>query len=108
MCVHVLVQASLYMNVHTRPYRVTLTPSHSLSVLRHNDQAHFLSAEVSSWFWDTDLLQSMLRQVQKPIWGRLLWEQQAKQLFWELRSDSSVGKLLNRGQREITLYSLNE
>ena len=44
-------------------FSVVLTKSHSLHVLRHNDRAFCLSAEISQWFWDSDLLQSMLRQV---------------------------------------------
>ena len=44
-------------------YRCQLTPQHCLHVLRHSNRAYVLSPQVSRWFWDTDLLQSMLRQV---------------------------------------------
>ena len=84
--------------------RVTLTSDHSLCVLRHKNHAHFLSAEVSKWFWEGDLLQSKLRQVQKPVWGRLLWEQQARPLFRELRDGGHCEEVL----KLINIYSLEE
>ena len=44
-------------------YRCQLTRDHSLHILHHSNGAYVLSLQVSEWFWDSDLLQSMLRQV---------------------------------------------
>ena len=132
-------------------FSVVLTKSHSLHVLRHNDRAFCLSAEISQWFWDSDLLQSMLRQVhllvavvsthtgtppsgcgihthtwvqtcvhicplipspltcsqvQKPVWGLLVQERRAPQLFQCLKR--TPASRFVRYQREVTVYALDE
>ena len=75
--------------------------------MRHDDKAYVLSAEVSEWFWESDLLQSMLRQVQKPCWGLLMTEKKNKKLFQTLRRVQFTSKfVLNRQQ--VTLYALEE
>ncbi len=89
-------------------HRVELTSDHTIHVLCYNDHAHFMSAEVSLWLWESDQLQLKLRQVSKPVWGRLLREQQARQLFRELRSDKGTRVFLKRGQRDVNIYNLEE
>ena len=89
-------------------YRVIFTSEHTLHILSQSGHAYFLSAEVSSWFWESDLLQTKLRLASKSIWGRLLREQQAQHLFEDLRRDENTRVFLRRGRREITLYNLEE
>lgn len=92
-------------------HRVVLTADSTdftLHVLCYNDHAHFLSAEVALWFWESDVLQSELRRAQRSVWGRILQEHQARALFQELRSTKETCRFLRRGQRSITVYDLEE
>ncbi|CAI8039064.1 hypothetical protein GBAR_LOCUS21727, partial [Geodia barretti] len=86
-----------------------LTTDRSLHVVQYNSRAYILSPQVSEWFWDTDLLQSMLRQVQnaRPVWGLVLQEHRAKDLFREMKRDPQLRALLY-GCCEVTIYALED
>lgn len=66
--------------------RVQLTPMHTIHVLNHCHKALVLSHEVSSWFWESDKLKSMLQQSwsSKQIWAQVLTKGCAPELFKEL------------------------
>ena len=87
--------------------RVHLTDDYSLSVIRHDDKAYFLSSEVSEWFWESDLLQSMLRQVHNPCWGLLMTEKKNKKLFQTLRRVHFTSRFV-LSRQQVTIYSLEE
>ena len=110
VCMHTLLTRLMSLHIHTSvrgPHRVRLTHDHSLSVLRHNDKAYFISSEVSEWFWESDLLQSMLRQIQKPCWGLFLTEKKNKKLFQTLRRVQVTSRFV-LSRQQITVYSLEE
>ena len=108
-CVCVCEQSiDIDVSLPTLPcHRVRLTVDYSLCVLRHDDKAYFLSSEVSEWFWECDLLQSMLRQVQKPCWGLIITEKKNKKLFQTLRRVHFTSRFI-LSRQQITVYALEE
>ena len=89
-------------------YRISLDATHSLHLIRYNDNVYTFSNEISSWFWECDLLQYKLHKIPHSPCGVLLYRQKVPSIFEQLKklNNPLFAEALEIGQ--ILLYSLEE
>ena len=89
-------------------HRIDLPSPYTLHLLRYMNQPCIMSKEISSWFWEADLLQFHLKKTSNKFPNVTLHRESVPNLFQALVESQSPLLWEALGINTITLYSLKE
>ncbi|XP_060065755.1 uncharacterized protein LOC132546077 [Ylistrum balloti] len=83
---------------------IQLTGEHIVNLINLNDTAYLMSGEISGFFWEADILTSMLEQQNIPVSRLTLRQDKYPEVFEDLRQ---CGVFQDNEKKSISLYELN-
>ncbi|XP_066293726.1 tudor domain-containing protein 5-like isoform X2 [Branchiostoma lanceolatum] len=87
--------------------QVQLTDEHHISIIKYQDKPYVISGEISAFFWDSDLLRSMLRQKKLVMPKEVVTMDLCPELFEELQRLQVTGIYDGGSLRtHLTIYEL--
>ncbi|XP_078604467.1 uncharacterized protein LOC144878090 [Branchiostoma floridae x Branchiostoma japonicum] len=87
--------------------QVQLTDEHHISIIKYQDKPYVISGELSAFFWDSDLLRSMLRQKKVVMPKEVVTSDLCPELFEELQRLKVKGIYDGESVRtHLTIYEL--
>ncbi|KAI8518286.1 Tudor domain-containing protein 5 [Branchiostoma belcheri] len=108
-----LQQACEELNLEAEPPKprhikqVQLTEEHHVSIIKYQDKPYIISGEISAFFWDSDLLRSMLRQKKLVMPKEVVTSDLCPELFEDLQRLKVTG--ISEGdslRSHLTIYEL--
>ncbi|XP_019640772.1 PREDICTED: uncharacterized protein LOC109482490 [Branchiostoma belcheri] len=87
--------------------QVQLTEDHHVSIIKYQDKPYIISGEISAFFWDSDLLRSMLRQKKLVMPKEVVTSDLCPELFEDLQRLKVTGIFEGDSLRShLTIYEL--
>ena len=87
-------------------FRVPLPKPYTLHLINHNDTPCAISKEISSWFWEFDLLQYHLNKKSNPPSGQPIYLDKVPELYQLIVDSQSPVLWEAKAKDRIIVYSL--
>lgn len=94
--------------IYVSLFRVSFDATHSLHILCYNDHLYAFSNEISSWFWESDLLQYRLHKIPCSPCNQLIYDNKAPSVFEQLKKLNDPVFMASIKKGQISVYPLEE